>query len=489
MRARQLLRGDKGFLLGCGLMAALAGAPSASVAQYALPRAEGAARQQTSGGLSRIVGGEAASLADWGSFVLVRAQTGPNQTKTCGGTVIAREWVLTAGHCVQGKAAEDFTVLEGIDSLSAEGHKIAVDRIVLHDNFADGPPSNDVALLHLASRANAPSQPLMSLKLADAALRDGSESFLAGFGLTNRQPVLGAHTGAVSTRLLQASVPIVDRARCARILAELPMLPAGYAASVGESTVCAGDITGDRDACNGDSGGPLTLNVKGRRVQAGIVSWGPGCGLRNTVGVYTSVGYFEDWIRKRVPDAVFITLDEETVSSPAPAAPPPVAAANVEPCGLPPRSSISGVRVDVAEGPRVTIGEAIHVRATPNVTGQLLIFNINIGSCRTYQVFPNMFSHGAQVGSVIAANTTVSIPGSSDGFVIRADAPAGKNRLYAMIVPTGVPIGDLASRGVDMATLIDARSLWRELSTRAWRTRDKTPPVEAVGMFSYEIVP
>lgn len=486
---RSLPRREEALLLGCVLIAALTGVPSPSHGQYALPRAEGAARQQTPGGFSRVVGGQAASQAEWRSFVLVRAQTGPGRTMTCGGTVISREWVLTAGHCVQGRTAEDFMVTEAIDDLSAEGHKIAVDRIVLHERFNEGPPRNDLALLHLASQANSPPQALMSRSLADVALRNGEDALLAGFGLTSRQPVLGAHTGAISTRLLEASVPIVDRSRCTRILSEVPMLPPGYADSVSESTLCAGDITGEHDACNGDSGGPLATKVKGRRVQAGIVSWGPGCGLRNTVGVYTSVGYFEDWIRRSAPDAVFVAGDEETAPAPPPGAPPPVEIGSAEPCGLPSRSSVSGAHVDVAEGSRVGIGEVIHVRATPNVTGQLLVFNIDMATCRTHQLFPNKFARGARVGSVIAAHATVSIPGPGDTFVVRAHPPAGGNRLYALIVPAGVPIDDLASRGVDMGTLIHPRSLWRELSSRAWRTRDGAPPVEAVGMFDYEIAP
>jgi hypothetical protein len=471
------------------LMIALTGAAFTSHAQYALPRAEGIVKQPSSNSLSRVVGGQAASQHEWRSFVLVRAQTAPGKTMTCGGTVISREWVLTAGHCVQGKIAADFTVTEGIDDLSTEGHKIAVDQIVLHERFADGPPRNDVALLHLTSQANSAPQALMSRDLAAVALRNGAEAILAGFGLTSQQPVLGAHTGAISTRLLQAIVPIVDRSRCTRILSEVPMLPPAYADAVSESTVCAGDVTGERDACNGDSGGPLTMKVRGRRVQAGVVSWGPGCGLRGTVGVYTSVGYFEDWIRRSAPDAVFVAGEEETSPPPAPAASSTSIAASSEPCGLPARSPVAGVRVDVAEGPRVTIGQTIHVRATPNVTGQLLVFNVDTGNCRTYQVFPNKFANGAQVNSVIAAGATVSVPGPSDTFIVRAQGPAGRNRLYAMIIPAGIPIGDLASRGVDMATLIDARSLWRELSSRAWRTRDGAPPIESVGMFNYEIVP
>ena len=67
--------------------------------------------------------------------------------------------------------------------------------------------------------------------------------------------------------------------------------------------LCAGTDSGARDACFGDSGGPL-LVAKGKDgyAQVGVVSWGPddGCGLTNLYGVYTKVTPFLDWISKTV---------------------------------------------------------------------------------------------------------------------------------------------------------------------------------------------
>jgi secreted trypsin-like serine protease len=50
------------------------------------------------------------------------------------------------------------------------------------------------------------------------------------------------------------------------------------------------------DACQGDSGGPLVRLNKGKATLVGLVSFGPGCGLDRTPGVYTEVAYFHDWI-------------------------------------------------------------------------------------------------------------------------------------------------------------------------------------------------
>ena len=72
---------------------------------------------------------------------------------------------------------------------------------------------------------------------------------------------------------------------------------------VTDYTICAG---GSRDACSGDSGGPLTcsrdsMSVKKQYYLCGIVSWGVDCDdplNSDYPGVYTDVAQFEDWIER-----------------------------------------------------------------------------------------------------------------------------------------------------------------------------------------------
>jgi hypothetical protein len=59
----------------------------------------------------------------------------------------------------------------------------------------------------------------------------------------------------------------------------------------------AGFRSGNKDACNGDSGGPLIVPVDSEFKVAGLVSWGSSnC---NTYGAYTRISIFESWISSK----------------------------------------------------------------------------------------------------------------------------------------------------------------------------------------------
>jgi trypsin len=81
-------------------------------------------------------------------------------------------------------------------------------------------------------------------------------------------------------------VPIVSRQVCSETYGEIL-----------DSLVCAGEEEGGVDSCQGDSGGPL-YDASG--IQIGIVSFGIGCALPDTPGVYTNVGSFIDFINEHL---------------------------------------------------------------------------------------------------------------------------------------------------------------------------------------------
>lgn len=430
----------------------------------------------------RIVWGEPVSIRDWPSFALVRYY-GANSLATCGGTFIAPDWVLTAAHCVAGRSGGSFRVTEEMDDLDVGGRELPVDRAVVHDRYRNlKEPHYDVALLHLATRTRVRPQSLASTAL----MRDvspGAAVRVAGFGLTMAQPLDGPRVGGASRRLQATGLSLVAQDECRS------KLEAALGRSVDDvvdaAAVCAGDtISGKRDSCSGDSGGPLVMMRGGAQVQVGVVSWGPGCGQPNTVGVYTSVAHFESWIKRHAPDAVFVTVSPPSpVPVPAPFVPAPQPSTE-QPCGLPARAVASDVSVSLVEGPVIRVGDAVHVRAVAAASGQLVVINVDTTTCRAYQVYPNSFSDAAGRARVVGAGAVVVVPDAGDTFAIRVQEPVGPNRLYAMIVPPGAPIEDIVGRGLNMRNFEAGGKVLRDLGERV---SSSTP--SRFGEFRYEIRP
>ena len=59
--------------------------------------------------------------------------------------------------------------------------------------------------------------------------------------------------------------------------------------------ICAGG-QGGKDACQGDTGGPLTLNG----VHVGVASWSYGCARPAFPAVYAQTDAFLDWINDEI---------------------------------------------------------------------------------------------------------------------------------------------------------------------------------------------
>lgn len=94
---------------------------------------------------SRIVGGETAYPGQFPYQVSLRF--GDSDDHFCGGSIIRRNWILTAGHCVVNTQASAIVVVAGAHNLSAGGTVYNVSQIVLHAEYNGTYLENDIALL------------------------------------------------------------------------------------------------------------------------------------------------------------------------------------------------------------------------------------------------------------------------------------------------------------------------------------------------------
>lgn len=233
----------------------------------------------------QVVGGEPVPDGKYKFVAALRDVTRGNsvyQQQFCGGTLIDRNSVLTAAHCVQGVTPLQLRVTVGRTVLnSSQGQSRRVTAVFSHPKYKgitiDGITnrSYDAAVLKLDRRVrniapvNIPAPEDNSLETA------GDSATIAGWGNTEKQGPDGGQPDRYPNRMQEAQVPIVSDAEAKRI----------YDDEYRKALMIAAGEPG-KDTCQGDSGGPLFVDGAGRASQIGITSFGTGCGARNYPGVY-----------------------------------------------------------------------------------------------------------------------------------------------------------------------------------------------------------
>jgi len=235
----------------------------------------------------RIIGGTDANPDDypWAAALLQSTVSDGFNAQFCGGTLIARRWVLTAAHCVEAlSSASEVEVAIGINNLNniSITDRITINNIFVHPDYDTNSLDNDIALLELATPSNN-----TVLSIADNSFTDniatGELMTIIGWGSVKATEPL-----AFPILLQEVQVPRFDFAACNNIYNDL----------LTNNMICAGFSAGGKDTCQGDSGGPILYfdTSNDTYYQTGITSFGAGCAVANKPGAYTRTANYIDWI-------------------------------------------------------------------------------------------------------------------------------------------------------------------------------------------------
>ncbi|MBC7661361.1 MAG: serine protease [Chitinophagaceae bacterium] len=230
----------------------------------------------------QIIGGKRSLAAPY----FVSLHYAGSEQPFCGGSLIEKDLVITAAHCVV-SLAHPVEVWLAMKDLDNKPQSTAVEAIDIHPLYTPDGVHNDLALLHLGPVAPHSGRRIKPIEIAAESPHAADKAIplkVIGFGQTARnEAIFPAH-------LMSVEVDPIPGSTCDTL--------GGPYDFVRADQICAGDLAkGKRDACYGDSGGPLVTADKVPQL-FGIVSWGVGCGVAGKPGVYTRVSSFVKWINE-----------------------------------------------------------------------------------------------------------------------------------------------------------------------------------------------
>lgn len=235
-------------------------------------------RLSANGDSHRIVGGQTAAPHQFPYQVSIRHAA--NNQHFCGGSIIRRNFILTAAHCLVIREAELIVFVAGAHFLTELPAVYEVAEIIMHPHYNGSNAYNDIALLR--SRNDI----VFSATVHPISLGGGP---YIGAGLWARTSGWGNQfqcfflCPAEELQFLDVVTLTIEdcRARHGDVMQHY----------ITDSVLCAYSNEYGKGICGGDSGGGLEHNG----TLIGIVSFTEPCGLGRPDG-FTRVSLFYSWI-------------------------------------------------------------------------------------------------------------------------------------------------------------------------------------------------
>jgi secreted trypsin-like serine protease len=227
--------------------------------------------------------------APFGSYrfmVSLRLAQTPDKPR-CGGTLIAPDIVLTAGHCVAGLPQRGLVAVVGADlpdwpsapRVATLGYRTPDGFDLRRDN------RHDIAIVKLSVPQQTP-----GIKLASVEPRAGTRVVTVGWGCTSAPP----RCLAQPSRLQASDQAVLRDASCGKDVFSAPSM-------FDRTTICTKGVKARSTVNHGDSGGPLLVrDGTGAFRQVGVTSLGADSTVKLYAG-FTSIPLERRWIATAIP--------------------------------------------------------------------------------------------------------------------------------------------------------------------------------------------
>ncbi|XP_055905169.1 chymotrypsin-2-like [Eupeodes corollae] len=229
---------------------------------------------------NRIVGGSA-TKGPIPYQISIQYDRNGEWTHYCGGSIISKDIVLTAAHCVNGHNPESISVLAGTtDFRRKDGSRHDIVAYKVHENYLKLTTS-DIALVKVRPPFEFNEKISKINIFGTKSVGDNEPVTVTGWGSIS--PLV---FGPYPSNLRMLNYTTISNDECKRSFGQ-----------VTENEICAFQFIA-KGACAGDSGGPLV--TRDRQQQIGVVSYGTSICAVGLPDVFTRVSAFEHWIKESI---------------------------------------------------------------------------------------------------------------------------------------------------------------------------------------------
>merc|ERR1712025_823476 len=252
--------------------------------------------------IPRIVGGWISRMHSRPYQVYLQTQWNDGRWISCGGTLLNRQYALTAAHCVaEAKNLRVYVSLGEHDvqaDVESQKAKLVMASAIIHPNYKSHSLEEDIALLKFDEPVSFNDNVVPACLPTDKTKSyAGKSAIVSGWGAT-------AWEGAGSPKLKETYLRILHNtdAEC-RVY------------GIADWKLCA--YKKRTSSCQGDSGGPLVVYEGGRMTVVGAVSYAYQCAATGFSTVYARVTHYLDWINANIKDGWRDGGEAATTAAPA----------------------------------------------------------------------------------------------------------------------------------------------------------------------------